>query len=199
MIRQKKNRQNFQKESKKIALVGTKKGVGVTHIGIILAEFLNENIGANVAFIEKNHHGHFEKIEQEIFSYSRSVFSFHGVDYYKEIEYEKIGDMVQNSYEYLILDFGVQKKKNQEEIEQCDEKILVGKLNFWEWQEYIQAVYHFKKGFSGQSKKYVVNFGNEKMINRMRKILKEKIYFLGHQPIELAISKNIEEFFYTLL
>lgn len=199
MIRQRRKKQEFQKESKKIALVGTKKGVGVTHVAILLAEFLNETVGANVAVIEMNHHGHMEKMEWEIFGYSRSVFSFHGVDYYKEMEYEKIGEVVQNSYEYLILDFGVQKKKNQEQIEQCDEKILIGSLNLWEWQEYIQAVYHLRKIFSGQKMNYVINFGNEKMANRMRKVLKEKIWCLGYQAIEMPVSEKIEEFFHTLL
>ncbi len=199
MIRQRRKKQKFQKESKKIALVGTKKSVGVTHIAILLAEFLNETVGANVAVIEMNHHGHIEKMEWEIFGYSRSIFSFHGVDYYKEMEYEKIGEVVQNPYEYLILDFGVQKKKNQEQIEQCDEKILIGNLNFWEWQEYIQAVSQFRKIFSGQKMNYVINFGNEKMVNRMRKVLKEKIWCLGYQALEMPVSEKIEEFFHTLL
>ncbi len=198
MIRQKKNKQKA-KTCKKVALLGTRTGVGVTHTGILLAEFLKEKMGARVAFLEMNHYRHIEQIEKEIFGYSRSFFSFRGVDYYKEVESVKLEQIIQNSYEYLILDFGIPKKKEQKAIEQCDEKIIIGTLNLWEWQAYFQAVHHFKKLLPKENIKYVISFGNQKMAGRMEKILKEKIWFLEYQPMETPLSVKIEDFFNTLV
>ena len=198
MIHLKKNREKVQNQCKKIALLGTKNGVGVTHIGILLAEFLSETMGARVAFLEINYYGHIEKIERELWGYSKDVFSYAGVDFYKEIETVKIENL-QECYQYLILDFGIQKKKDEQEIQKCDEKVIIGTLNLWEWQEYMQAVTHFRKLWAKENISYVVTFGNEKLIHRMKKVLKEKVWFLGYQPMETVLSAKIESFFNTLI
>lgn len=185
--------------AKKIALVGTKAGVGVTHTGILIAEFLKEKMGARTAFLEMNHHGHMAELEKLVYGYSSQFFSFHGVDYYKETEKEKIDQLSIGSYDYLILDFGTQKKKEEELINQCDKKILIGNLNLWEWQEYVQAAKHFEMLSLGGEERYLVNFGEQKLVSKMGKMLKRNVYFLGYQPLGVPLSTRVENFFDTLV
>lgn len=188
-----------RKKAETIALVGTKAGVGVTHTGILLAEFLKEKMGAKTAVVEVNHHGHMEQMEHMIYGYSDSFFSFHGVDYYANIEQERILELSSKSYDYLILDFGIQKKKEEDVIEQCNKKILIGSLNMWEWQEYMQGVKHFERFSVEEEKRYFVSFGNSKAVSRMEKTLQKKIVMLGNQPLGMPLSGQAEKVFHTLV
>lgn len=182
-----------------IALVGTKPGVGVTHTGILTAEYLKEKMGARTAFVEVNHHGHMEQMERIVYGYSSPVFSFHGIDYYKNMGNDSLSKLFKQSYNYLILDFGTQKKKEEEALKQCDRKILVGSLNMWEWQEYIKGAKHFEDFLTEKDSRYLVSFGEQKVISKMEKTLQKKIYVLGNQPLNEPLSQRAEQFFQTLL
>lgn len=193
MMAGKKYKKESRKASKKIALTGTKPGVGVTHTGILLAEFLKETKGAKVAFLEKNHHGDIEQLERMIYGYSREFFAFRGIDYYKESS-----QVEEEAYDYLILDFGVQSKKNQYEIKQCREKVLVGTLNLWEWQEYLKAAEYFQKLSEDKTGKYIISFGNPKCVSKMEKNLKQKLYLLGQQSMEMPFTVPVKACFSAL-
>ncbi len=181
----------------KIALAGIKSGVGVTHTGILMAEFLKEQAGARVAFVEENHHGDMERLGKAIYGYSDMSFTFRGVDYYSFHRNEK--ELDEEKYDYLILDFGVQKKKNQEAIKQCGKKVIIGTSSLWEWQEYLQGAQYFRKYCADGTEKYVVTLGEKRLASQMEKMLRQKIYFLGSQPLGMVLSKDIENFFQTLV
>lgn len=182
---------------KKIALTGTRAGVGVTHTGILLAEFLKEQTGLNVAFAEQNQHGDVERLENAVYGCTRGSFTFRGIDYYSFRESERAFN--EKRYHYLILDFGVQKKKNQEAIKQCSEKIVAGTVSLWEQQAYLQAIEYFRAGGMEEREKYVVTLGEKRVLSKMEKMLRQKIYFLGYQPLGTVLSRQAEEFFRTLV
>ena len=79
---------------KRIALLGIKSGVGVTHTGILMGEFLKEKMGAKVAFVEKNYHGDVERLGTMVYGSSEDMFTFRGIDYYSM---KKDGDELRNS------------------------------------------------------------------------------------------------------
>lgn len=182
----------------KIALIGTRTGVGVTHTGILIAEFLKERTGTRVAFVEKNHHGDVERLGNAIYGHSDGKFTFHGIDYYSFLKKEEEMLLNEKVYDYLILDFGTLRKRNQEEIKQCGKKVIIGTISYWEWQEYLQAVQYFKSCFADAAEKYVVTLGQQYFIARMGKMLRQKIYFLGFQPLGTPLSEEAEGFFNTL-
>ena len=96
------------------------------------------------------------------------------------------------------MDFGTQKKKNLEELRQCEKKIIVGTLNWWEWQEYIRSAQHYETSMEGEKIEYIVSLGNKKLVSKLEKKLRRRICFLGSQPIEEALPKEVEHFFNTL-
>ena len=183
---------------KRIALLGIKSGVGVTHTGILMGEFLKEKMGAKVAFVEKNYHGDVERLGTMVYGSSEDMFTFRGIDYYpmkKDNEFRNS----KKEYDYLILDFGTQKKKNLKELDQCDKKVIIGTLNLWEWQEYIRVAQYYKDNMAEGTIEYIVSLGNKKLVKRLEKQLREKICFLGAQPIDKALSEEVEHFFCTLI
>lgn len=183
---------------KKIALLGTKSGVGVTHTGILLGEFLKEKMGASVAFVEKTHHGDIERLGEAVYGYSDTPFVFQGIDCYSISGEEKFKKKEQ-AYDYLILDFGTHKRKNRMELEQCEKKLVIGTLNLWEWKEYIRVAEYYKENLPKETLEYMVSLGDKKLLPRVEKQLRSKVHFLGPQPIEKALSKEAVDFFGTLV
>ncbi len=192
-----KNRSNDK--PKRIALLGTKPGVGVTHTGMLIGEFLKEKLGAKVAFVEKNYHGDIERLGKAVYGCSETRFTFRGIDYYPMNKGEDGLQKSKREYDYLILDFGTQKKKNLKELEQCEKKVVIGTLNLWEWQEYICEAKRYKESMDDETIEYMVSLGNERLIPKVEKQLRSKVCFLGPQPIEKAVSKEVERFFNTLI
>lgn len=188
----------IQNNPQRIGLLGTRSGVGVTHTGILLAEFLKEKLGAKVAFVEKNYHGDVERLGEVLFGCTEGRFTYHGIDYYPMEKEDTLKDS-KRQYDYLILDFGTQKKKNIRELEQCEKKVMVGTLNLWEWQEYLQTAGYYKENMKDETMAYVISFGNERLAAKAEKKLKSRICFLGAQPIGKELHKEVEHFFYTLI
>lgn len=187
-----------QNDTKKIALLGIKPGVGVTHTGILLGEFLKEKTGARVAVVEKNYHGDMESLGEMIYGCQEKVFTFRGVDYYSMSGAEELKEKAL-TYDYLIMDFGTQKKKRGKELELCEKKVVIGTLNWWEWQEYIRVAEYYKESMPDEDLTYVVSLGNCKLLSRVEKRLHSRVHFLGFQSIEGALSKEAERIFNTLI
>ena len=183
---------------KRIGLLGIKPGVGVTHTGILLGEFLKERLGAKVAFVEKNYHGDVEHLGSTVYGLLDSRFTFRGIDFYPQNREEELKNQ-KSEYDYLILDFGTQKKKNLKELDQCEKKVIIGTLNLWEWQEYLRAAEYYKENIEEETIEYVVSLGNEKLVSKIERKLKRRGYLLGPQFIGKKLSKEVEQFFYTLI
>ena len=188
----------IQDNPKMIGLLGIKPGVGVTHTGILLGEFLKEKLGAKVAFVEKNYHGDVEHLGEAVYGVSDSKFTFRGIDFYPMNETEEL-EKQKDRYDYLIFDFGTQKKKNLKELEQCEKKVIIGTLSLWEWQEYLRAAEYYKENIKEESIGYVVSLGNEKLVSKIEKRLRSRVCLLGPQFIGKTLSKEVEQFFYTLI
>ena len=195
-MRTRKNR--IHDKVKRIGLLGIKPGVGVTHAGILLGEFLKEKLGAKVAFIEKNYHGDVERLGNTVYGVLDDKFTFRGIDFYPQNREEEL-EKQKNEYDYLIVDFGTQKKKNLKELEQCEKKVIIGTLNLWEWQEYLRAAQYYKENIEEETIAYMVSLGNEKLVSKIERKLRSRVCLLGPQSIGKPISKEVEQFFYTLI
>ena len=183
---------------KMIGLLGIKPGVGVTHTGILLGEFLKEKLGAKVAFIEKNYHGDVAHLGEAVYGFSDSKFTFRGIDFYPQNQEDELKKQ-KGGYDYLILDFGTQKKKNLKELDQCEKKVIIGTLSLWEWQEYLRAAEYYKENLEEEKIRYVVSLGSEKLVSKIEKQLRSRVCLLGPQFIGKTLSKEVEQFFNTLI
>lgn len=127
MYWQRKNKKFFSTKSKHqttiIGVVGAKRGVGVTHFCVLLAEYIALDKGSLVAVLECNNHGDFEWLEEK--------FSFHQVDYYGGITKDNLNEIIEKEYAYLILDFGEQLRGKQQMLALCQKKILIGVESWW--------------------------------------------------------------------
>lgn len=180
--------------SKKIALVGVKRGSGTTHIGMLLADYLRQQQGARTAYLECNKTGTFSKLQECFYGYKREYFRIYGVDYYWCNPEQQVEELFCQKYDYFILDFGIEIKNNEEKIKSCEERLFIGNLERWEQKDYI----FFCRQYEEYNGILVCNLGRKDIIDNVGRILRKKIYAIGYQPIDKPLEKNIEQFFYSL-
>ncbi len=137
-----------QRGTKIIGIVGTNRGVGVTHVCIMLAEYLALDKGVFVAILECNDHGDFKWMETNLFGKGTFPYLFHQVHYFTAVNLEYLEEIMKENYTYLILDFGEQLKGQEKALRLCQKKILLGVESWWKIgaMEEKQS-YFFAKGF----------------------------------------------------
>lgn len=189
---------NWSKEkvpsSKKIALAGLKRGVGVTHIGILLAVYLKENCGANTAILEWNKQGDFARLEEAAYGYTKNCFQIQGIDYYKYTDINQCKNFTDLEYDYIILDLGVEIKNNEERIRNCEEKLFIGNLERWEQKPYV----FWGNCYNKYNWLFVNNLGRKEVVKSVQKQLKQPVYTIGYQPIDKPLNNEAKRFFNSL-
>ncbi|MDK2807437.1 MAG: hypothetical protein PWP24_168 [Clostridiales bacterium] len=119
-----------QNETKIIGILGASRGVGVTHVCILLAEYLAIEKGAKVALIACNHHGDFTNLMYNLGAQGAFPFCHHYVDYYNE-DSDGLVSIKQNVYSYVVMDFGARLTGKSELFRSCDKKILLETKTLW--------------------------------------------------------------------
>lgn len=116
-----------------IGIVGSEPRIGVTHNAIILAGYLKK-IGFLVALVERNQSGDFERIRighgEKLFS--EEYFTIYGVDYYPAVNKEKIKEILDKNYNFIICDYGYIEQAEEAEFLKCHEKLILAGSKTWE-------------------------------------------------------------------
>jgi len=126
-------------KSKVIAVTGVARGIGVTHFCIMMAYYLAKH-RRKVALVELNDTGHFGRIEKAYEGLHHDVmstetFSVKGVTYYKATSKEKLMDLYQRDYHYIVLDIGDGIKRHAEEHKRADIPLVIGHISEWKIHE----------------------------------------------------------------
>lgn len=136
-----------------IGVVGADNHVGVTHLTIMLANYLASKERCKVAVMDCSahnsmrvlqaiHDGH-ETVPEGIL-YER-MFRMYKVDYYSQVTQRDIANILHLGYEYIITDFGkVLPEQYSYEILRCNKRILVGSCCEWEQAQFCRVLEHHK-------------------------------------------------------
>ena len=129
-------------------MTGVAKGIGVTHFSIMMAFYLAKQ-RRKVALVELNDTGHFGRIEKAYEGLhhdirSTEAFSVKGVTFYKGTSKEKLMDLYQRDYHYIVLDIGDAISRYAEEHKRADIPLVIGHLSDWK----IDEVEDFRIRFS---------------------------------------------------
>ncbi|MFA9464838.1 MAG: hypothetical protein ACERKN_11170 [Velocimicrobium sp.] len=153
MFWKKRNKNSFYKDvdndsCKIIGIVGANRGVGVTHVCILLAEYLAIDRGAMVAILECNNHGDFNRMETAFFDKEETPFMLQQIAYYKEVRMDSMDKIVNKKYSYLILDFGDRLVGKRLLLALCQKKILLGVESAWKKDSMEEKMAYFtSEGF----------------------------------------------------
>ncbi len=139
-----------------IAVTGTMKRAGTSHVALTIAGFLRR-MKFKVAVLElhkSNHFGHIKEAYDGTDA-NDSLFKFNEIDFYPYSEELDILDVLQCDYNYMILDMGVYNGCDVTEFKRANERIIVSGSNEWELPE-LEVI--LKNMDRPEKNKYIFSF-----------------------------------------
>lgn len=160
-----------------IGVAGADEGIGVTHLVIMLANYLQSKEGCRTAAADMSsrqsiavlrslyEHGCEAENEKKT-----GFFQMQGVDYYDAVTGQDIAGILQRKYEYVIFDFGkVQFTQYSQEMMRCNIRILVGSCCEWKMKVFETTLHNKMQFQDSGSWKYAVFMGACGVIHQFEK------------------------------
>lgn len=189
-----------------IGITGAQKGVGVTHLSIMLSNYINAKCNKNVSILEMNQTGAFEELKKcyvtkDYIKHEQGYdsFSIAGVTYYYKVGKEMLGIIYNQCKDYLIIDFGKNNEEYTKEFIKCNIKIVVGNLNPWNKSKLIACMESFIVMDYLKKIKYVSRFGGHDDVKQIKNSYKTSIYTAPFEPDPFLIHGGNFDFLDELL
>lgn len=99
--------------AKVVGIMGLARGVGATHLAIMLGMYLAHGRHCKVAMVEYGQHGCYEQIRREVRikevrlsvkAPQRHAFSYKGIDFYESVKIPGFPGILAEIYDYIIID-----------------------------------------------------------------------------------------------
>lgn len=189
---------------KTIGITGVQKGAGVTHLSIMLGNYIRAKLNKNVTILEMNQSAAFKELKEYYLAKHKheqeyDTFSISEVTYYYKVEKEMLGMIFNLCRDYVIIDFGEINEECTKEFLKCNIKIVVGNLNPWNRTKLISYMEFFiSRDYLGKIK-YVSRFITKDEIRHIKNIYKTNIYAQPFEPDPFLIHGCNFEFLENLL
>jgi len=187
-------------ENRIIGIVGLGHGAGVTHLAVMMGNYLSGACGLKTAVLEWNGQRDFKKMEQECLGRQMGgrPFTVLDVDYYAGADERVLTACINLNYQHIIIDFGGISVENRTEFFRCDRKLVVASLS--EWQ--IEAFWEFlrQEGKAGKrSWTYLTAFGSEETRIEIVRRLKLPIVRIPLSVDAFTVTREMMRWFEELL
>lgn len=120
--------------AKVVGIMGVCRGVGTTHLTLLLANCMTNGIKVKTAVVEYNDHNHYLGILKEsgIHRENISEFTYGGIDFYRNVREEQLSELIVCGYDMVIIDMQYGQKDAMREFLRCDLRVVVSGLNLWQ-------------------------------------------------------------------
>ncbi|HCD46544.1 MAG TPA: hypothetical protein DEQ64_23030 [Lachnoclostridium sp.] len=144
-----------------IGIIGTGRGVGVTHFTVMTAGYLGGVLRKRCAVLEWNSHGDFRNLRKLCAKEKAQAgcFKVLEADYYERAGIDTLLLCKKSGYQAVIVDYGTVKEGNLEEFLRCDRQFVLGSLSEWQLEAFLEFERKGKK--AEKSWKTLVSFGSE--------------------------------------
>ena len=124
-----------EEETQIIGIVGSGRGVGVTHLCVLMANYLHSGCGRRTAVLEWNGHGDFARFGAVCTEAGHLLdcYRIQGVDFYQRSSSRTLARCIQDCYEIIVIDFGSLQEQDDAELLRCHKVYLL--VSFSEWQD----------------------------------------------------------------
>lgn len=183
-----------------IGLAGAEHHVGVTHLSIMLANYLVSKEKCRVAVVDLSEQKSLMVLQQLYEECNikqpkgmllEHSFQIHKVHYYSQAGQRDIANILQLGYEYVIMDFG--KFNLQEggcEILRCHKRILVGSCCEWQHRTFMQAVENQKKSQDQGDWNYAAFLGIDEIRQKLEKLHRIYIHKIPYEEDPFRLSRK---------
>lgn len=170
-----------------IGIMGLSKGVGATHISLIIAGYLHAYYGRRTLYAEAcgqrglNHWLNADVGRQDILK--------HGIMHMLGISREELMHIKNMGYTYCVLDLGGSYHTAAEELMRCDIKVIIGTAAVWQKDMWRQAEDILKEVKDRSTFCFLVNFGD--ISDDVKKMLQPAaVYSMPYEPDLSRISNE---------
>ncbi len=187
-----------------IGILSTEPGCGCTHFSIMLANYLSGVRGYKVCIAEYNENHTFEKLEQ-IYEGTRTIdnrtrsFNIFKTKYFKNIKQEEMSDLLSESYDYMIIDFGSEYEKKKEEFKRCKRKFVVGSFCDWKLSTYIRFLEESSRELGREQWEFFSVMEDENLRKKLEKSYKIHICPIPFERTPFLIDKKNLSFFQYII
>ena len=187
-----------------IGILGTHKGCGVTHLGIMLANYLSNYMGYKTAFLECYPQKDIQYLQNYVYrddvaAKKLEMFKIHHVSYHRSVKEQTLPEVIGDSYDGVILDLGSDFVRNRNEFLRCDKRIVVSSLSAWKRHELDQFIKNNSYIKSSRQWLYMTPFSRNRDIKEASKDFHQKIYGIPYEADPFAISKSTLQLFQKLI
>ena len=150
-----------------LGILGCDAGVGTTHLAISLCTYCASKQRKSVAYVELHARSEIAQLVPETaLLHERPFFRLYGVDYYPRLSGSEIPVLLNQGYQYLIMDTGSLGEANESEFLRCDRKLVLGNLSPWKRWKYEAFFQHFHSINLGEGFDFLVQTGvNENVLH----------------------------------
>lgn len=178
-----------------IGIIGTGRGVGVTHFTVMTAGYLGGVLRKRCAVLEWNSHGDFRNMRKLCVKEQSQAGCFHilEADYYERAGIDTLLLCKKSGYQAEIVDYGTVRDGNLEEFLRCDRQFVLGSLSEWQMETFLEFERKGKK--AEKSWKTLVSFGSEEARKNVEKRLNTPIYRIPVSVDVFAVTGEIIGFY----
>lgn len=183
-----------------VGITGTQTQVGVTHLAIMLANYLSSKERCRVAvvdFSKKQSLLLLQEIYEECDMRQKTevcfdnTFCIHGVDYFSRATQRDIANILQLGYEYVVMDFGGLNWENSEyEILRCHKRILVGSCCEWQQKAFFQVMDNLRMSQDNGKWCYAAFLGIQEIRHKLEKLYRIHIHKIPYEEDPFCLSRN---------
>lgn len=202
------SRQENQPGKLTIGVIGTHHGTGVTHLSILLANYLSQWLGKKVAYVEYGQQEdimHMKNIYSEVYgstkesSEEEDFFLIHRVTYYKSVRPAELAEIIGASYDCIILDLGMDFIKNKHEFFRCDRKLVVSSLTPWKQQELERFQQHTCHINQSDEWLYMIPFVKKRELKQAAKEFRKQFWGIPYEPDPFSLSEETIHLFQKVI
>ncbi|WP_156456345.1 hypothetical protein [Abyssisolibacter fermentans] len=172
-----------------IGVVGTMHRIGTTHTAINIASFL-KTFNVKVGLVELNKTTVFEDIKNSYIDVKDidNGFLLDGIYFYPNKEDMKLLNILEDDFNYIVLDLGVYNDCQLEEFKRADERIIVSGVKDWELGS-LEAILRTRDGI--HKNKYLFNFSDEETFAEIKENMVDlRCYLSSLTGNPFLVNKN---------
>ena len=185
-----------------IGVVGAGRGVGVTHLCVLMGNFLTGAWQRRTALIEWNDHSDFERMERICLAgkgrnCEKPYFRVLGVDYFCCGDAKILAECIEKPYDEVIIDFGQLRDEIAAQFRCCQVRMTV--LSFSEWQLENADGRKLLQERADAGRIYLAAFGSDWMRREAKRRLGCCVERIPFSADAFSVDRELMRWFETLL
>lgn len=169
----------FSAKCHKTFVMGSEKGVGVTHFSILLANYYAEILGRKTAIIDLNKDRDYSLLEEMCRpegAAHRAEYRIRKVTYYPGMNKEKMAEVFGKGYQSIVIDAGSNAEYYRNEISMCDSRFFIGAVNPWKISTYLDSINGYLKVYNMKDIDYLYTFGDSDSVKYLTDVTGKELF-----------------------